>query len=492
VRSRSTTTGLTALLVVASSLMIGTFPANASTTTSVPAASHLRASHVSASTLVLTWQLPANLVVSGALVRTSASRFAPSAPSKGVGLGNVPRPGHKLTVNHLAASTWYSFSVFAHDPHGHFARAASISVRTAKIVRSWKIAPSPKFGADDVACPTTKTCVAVGSVRVGNTAASNTLVERWNGNRWAIEPSDNPTSLHRAELNNVSCPTATTCTAVGDKSDSSVSPLLPYTLVERWNGTRWTIVPSPNPPSGDFASLTDVSCTSATSCVAVGGAFNPGPSLWWTFVERWDGTSWSIMPSPNPAGLSYANLTSVSCPTATSCTAVGNANNGTTISRALVERWDGTSWTIVPTPSPARFPSASLNDVSCPTVTTCIAIGSVSKSDSSAGHLLVERWDGTRWTIATIPHPNVAEAELTGVSCPLATNCTAVGTDWNNFSVQRTLVEHWNGTRWAIAPSPNRTGGSALNDVSCPSTTTCTAVGINRYNGVTLVARYGP
>jgi alpha-tubulin suppressor-like RCC1 family protein len=100
-------------------------------TGAVPAVSHLQISHVTASTLILSWQLPAKAVVVGALVREAASRFAPTAPSKGVGLGNVARPGHALTVNHLAASTWYSFAVFAHDRHGHFAKAASISVRTA-------------------------------------------------------------------------------------------------------------------------------------------------------------------------------------------------------------------------------------------------------------------------------------------------------------------------------------------------------------------------
>ena len=69
------------------------------------------------------------------------------------------------------------------------------------------------------------------------------------------------------------------------------------TLVERWNGTSWSIVTSPNPSGATFAVLSGVSCPSTTSCYAVGES-----ALDKTLVEHWNGTSWSIVASPNPSG----------------------------------------------------------------------------------------------------------------------------------------------------------------------------------------------
>ena len=54
--------------------------------------------------------------------------------------------------------------------------------------------------------------------------------------------------------------------------------------------TIWSTAPTPN-PNGQ---LIDISCVSSTSCVAVGWAYSDQ-----TLIESWDGTSWSIMPSPN-------------------------------------------------------------------------------------------------------------------------------------------------------------------------------------------------
>ena len=109
--------------VIIAGVVAGIVPAGASTTPSVPPVSHLRVSEVTISSLLPTWRLPGTSAVSGALIRMSESRTAPKAVSKGTGLGNVPRARNTLAVKHLATSTWYSFSVFAHDRHGHFARA---------------------------------------------------------------------------------------------------------------------------------------------------------------------------------------------------------------------------------------------------------------------------------------------------------------------------------------------------------------------------------
>ena len=94
------------------------------------------------------------------------------------------------------------------------------------------------------------------------------------------------------------------------------------TLVESWNGTVWRVVPSPN-PSGSESVLEAVSCTSTTSCVAV-GAQDVTAAAFSTLVESWDGNEWTVSPAPNPFG-SISVLVGVSCVSFASCEAVGES-----------------------------------------------------------------------------------------------------------------------------------------------------------------------
>ncbi|MGD0085295.1 MAG: hypothetical protein ABSD78_19215 [Acidimicrobiales bacterium] len=92
--------------------------------------------------------------------------------------------------------------------------------------------------------------------------------------------------------------------------------------------------------------------------------------------------------------------------------------------------------------------------------------------------------------------PDRAEnSGLSGVSCTSATACTAVGDSYNSADIDVTLAEAWNGTKWAVEPTPNPTGAenSGLSAVSCISATACTAVGTyvnSTFTNLTLVERY--
>jgi hypothetical protein len=93
---------------------------------------------------------------------------------------------------------------------------------------------------------------------------------------------------------------------------------------------------------------------------------------------------------------------------------------------------------------------------------------------------LAERWDGTRWSIQPIINPpGATSAALNGVDCTLPNACTAVGTILTPQSVYDSLVERWDGTGWAIQPTPNRRGArtNQLFGVDCGSKSSCTAVG---------------
>jgi hypothetical protein len=314
-----------------------------------------------------------------------------------------------------------------------------------------------------VSCVSSSDCVAVGSY-VNRADISAPLAERWNGVSWSIQPTPSPSGSTYGELLSVSCAAATACTAVGDyNSNRGTQP-----LAEQWNGSSWSIQPTPNPGSGILSS---VSCTSPTACSAVGSA-----GLGTPLVERWDGTSWSVQPTPQPAAKS--SLIGVSCTSATACTAVGGAGEYSPDDTPLVERWDGSTWSVQPSPTIA----GDLDSVSCSSTTSCTAVGHHCSCQPDTP--LVEHWDGTSWSVQStpqIPRPpnaNVApDVNLVEVSCTSSTACTAAGF-YNAFAAggSGTLVERWDGTTWSIQPTPNP-ADAALRGVSCASPTACTAVG---------------
>jgi hypothetical protein len=169
-----------------------------------------------------------------------------------------------------------------------------------------------------------------------------------------------------------------------------------------------------------------------------------------TLVESWSGTAWSVVPSPTPG--TYGGLSGVSCTSPRSCTAVGSYSHGTGsgssgLSRALVESWDGTVWSVVLVPSPVV---AHLYGVSCGPAKSCQGVGDYVAS-SGLSRALVESWDGTAWS--AVPAPRFDVAYLYGVSCASPRSCKAVGDYVGRDGLSRALVESWDGTAWSVEPA---------------------------------------
>ncbi len=289
-------------------------------------------------------------------------------------------------------------------------------------------------------------------------------------NAWTIQTTANPGGEPGAELTDVACASATSCMAVGrDSSGSGTST----SLAERWNGTAWEIIATPNPTGAKESILEGVACSSASTCIAV-GRYEPKKLPSRAFSETWNGTSWKLETTPEPQGASTSWLNSVACSSASACTAVGTyetSKSGPNL--AMAERWNGSSWTVQSVPVPPGAAETTLGSVSCPSSTLCIAVGS-----ERGVATLAESWNGKAWTVQTTP--NVAGATttyLTGVSCASSSECMAVGYSWAN-KIHMTLAERWTGTTWTIVPTPNPEGANAsyLYGVSCASST-CTAVG---------------
>jgi len=237
-------------------------------------------------------------------------------------------------------------------------------------------------------------------------------------------------------------------------------------------------------------SLASVSCPSTTSCFAVGpGRAITGESL----VEHWDGSAWSVMPIAKLAGSTEASFYGVACPSPTSCFAVGFFQPGVDAPlQTLIEHWDGSAWSVMTSPSPSGALPAVLAHVSCPSVTSCFAVGSYSPPKVGGSRSLVERWNGTTWSTVASANAQSPKTFVSDVSCATTKSCVAVG-QYFQGSNGRPLVERWTGTTWGIVTSPNPVGStnSWLKGVSCPSPTSCFAVGISTIKNTRgLIERY--
>jgi hypothetical protein len=303
--------------------------------------------------------------------------------------------------------------------------------------------------------------VAVGSI----TGASAHGVE---ASRWRVERTATPIGALTNQFNDVTCTSATACIAVGlyDRSQKQ------FTLAEARDGSTWTIVPTPNPPGAEHSEFGAIACPSPTECIAVGDS-GTGSAVS-PLVESWDGSTWTIQSVPVPQGASASQLVGLDCSRPTACTAVGSRYQGSQ-ERPLIEAWDGTAWHVQPSPDPRGFASV-LSAVSCTSASACIAVGDHQKGLHSHVLTLAEVWNGSLWKIEHPLDPKGSTTNiLDGVSCSGAMHCTAVGTG------NGTLAEVWDGSAWTIQPTPNPSDGfglMALSDVACGRSTACTAVGL--------------
>jgi hypothetical protein len=332
--------------------------------------------------------------------------------------------------------------------------------------------PSSYAFLQSVSCPAQVMCMAVGAY-VTARHQTRALAERWNGTSWSIVRTKNLGS--HDELWSVSCASASSCSAVGDARSQSVP------MAEEWNGAVWALVPAPLPPNGRDATLQSVSCAGPKSCVAAGSMDNHSAVPPKTLIEHWNGLRWSVEPSPNPPGAVDSALWGISCPARTSCTAVGDSASTATTQTTLVERGSGSSWTIVPSPG-VTGSQTMIDAVDCRSVSGCTAVGTRyhDRSGTFTATPLAARESRGTWRVEATPHPAGTTYDgLGGVACVSVASCLAVGSAMSPSAIS-TLAESRTGGAWAIVPSPDAPGSlSAFGSISCLSLSDCLAVGDN-------------
>ena len=324
-------------------------------------------------------------------------------------------------------------------------------------------------------CATSSFCLAVGFEDLAGTTVP--LIEQWNGSTWSVVANvPAPNGTNDNSLNSVSCAGPSFCVAVGD---SNAGP-----LAEHWNGAAWSVVAAANPAGSTETSLSSVSCLSAVSCMAVGqGRIGGNDDL---LSQSWNGTSWSIAATPDPAGTTSAAFDGVSCVSTNWCSAVGFQQTGANFLN-LAEVWDGSTWTIQATPDPAPATNDGFHSVTCTGATNCVAVG----GSESAGpgfliRTMVEVWNGSTWSQVTTPDASATlDDYLIGVACVSATSCTAVGRTGNANAVP--LALSWNGVSWTLGTTPGigSSTGTELDGATCLTDWACLAVGSATLSGVT-------
>ena len=260
------------------------------------------------------------------------------------------------------------------------------------------------------------------------------------------------TAPPNSSLRAVACASASLCFAVGNLNPRHSNDL--KTLIERWNGKTWSAVPSPNRVGASLNILSAITCTSTTNCLAVGGAGGARDGDPPALVERWNGKVWSIVKDPGAR-----SLRDVTCTSATNCFVLGET----------IQRFDGQTWT---TASPSRLISAA-----CSGASDCSAVGDETPS---------QHWDGKTWSKVPTPvgDPNQFEGfAMYSVACLAVANCLAVGADAVPLANFSPLAERWNGKAWSTLGAPYPAGDGYLNGLACPSATSCFAVGAYDQSG---------
>lgn len=215
---------------------------------------------------------------------------------------------------------------------------------------------------------------------------------------------------------------------------------------------QFDTVASPNAPNFNY--LLSTSVVSASDVWAVGYSYDPhtasGSDM--TLAEHWNGSSWTIVPTPNPGP--YANdLTGVSANSSTDVWAVGSyqVDAAGQVIQTFAIHWNGNSWSAnLSTPNPTAL--SFLNAVTTLSANDVWAVGTW----WSAGYLpLAAHWNGSTWSSVPITNTTGASTKLFAVSAWSSTDVWAVGSAAPVGTTLQSLAYHWDGTSWTITPTPN-------------------------------------
>ncbi len=223
-------------------------------------------------------------------------------------------------------------------------------------------------------------------------------------------------------------------------------------LAARWDGRNWRVAggalraahTSPFFGYGSGAALVAVAALTPRDVWAVGSTVTAAGAR--PLVAHWTGAAWRAVATPDPGA--DARLRAVAALSARDVWAVGDVRG-----RALIEHWDGRAWRIVATP-PVGGRDVLLSGIAAPAAADIWAVGSRGSAGDSSRRGLIEHWDGARWRVTPSPQPGVIDDTLSGVAAGAADDVWAVGSVEGADYEDAPLVERWDGRAWRAVAAP--------------------------------------
>jgi hypothetical protein len=320
---------------------------------------------------------------------------------------------------------------------------------------------------------------AVGVVYKNANTIIDTLAQHWNGQSWTVVSTPSPHN-NIDILSAVADISSTNAWAVGNGSpaNSLDSSGPSQALIEHFNGTGWSVVSAPADTGNLEDSLSTISALSANDIWAAGSHFDASIGGTDALFEHWNGSTWSIVPGPSTVtrnGIDYAvgaitSLTAISSNDVWAATSVSNNNP------VAFEHWNGTQWSVVFGAGVANS-SATISSLAASSSSDVWAVGTSRASGRRTPTLtLIEHWNGSAWSIVPSPTLSTSSGFLSGVTALSGSDAWAVGGSFTGIPE----VEHWDGTQWSLISVPITTGSTAnnqLSSISSLSSGTVIAVG---------------
>ena len=250
-------------------------------------------------------------------------------------------------------------------------------------------------------------------------------------------------------------------------------------LAEHYDDGQWVTVPVPAPRTGS-AYLRGVGGALGTDVWAAGYWITTSGANK-TLIEHYDGTSWTIVTSPNPPSVA-SYLSTVAVVATNDVWAAGHYLDNTGIYRTLVEHWDGGSWVIVSSPNAGNGDNA-LNAIAAASSNNIWAVGYQSSAPGTASSTLVLHFDGTSWTVVPSPNPGGLTSSLAGVVAMADGRIWAAGFYYDGTQ-GRTLLLHGDTSGFETVPGEDFPDeGNVLNAIATSGSGDIFAAGYHYPNG---------
>jgi hypothetical protein len=215
-----------------------------------------------------------------------------------------------------------------------------------------------------------------------NSYGWHTLVVHWNGRRWHVATTPNPTRRDN-DLGGIVALSPSDVWAAGYSQDVHGRP---RTMVLHWDGRSWRTVPSPSP--GAYYSVLWGMGRDADGGVWLTGDYGVSSHSHMTILlAHLVGDGWVL--TPPPAASPLGSVTGASGASAGDAWAVG----GEPSSSLSILHWNGTSWDRV-VPQGHWITNSLLSDVVTVSPDDAWAVG------ERGSNGLIAHWDGSRWTRA--------------------------------------------------------------------------------------------